>query len=89
MKKTLTKFLLATFLLSMPVFIEARPSVESESPTTLNGAEYKQTAGVGRIRTHRRVRRRVRRRHARRYVRRQYRVVRRRPVRRRARGHMH
>lgn len=81
MKKILTTFWLALFLLSVPLFAEARTAGETQ-PASLNGSalELNQTSGVGRIRTRRRVRRRVRRRmrrrHMRRMMRRRYRVVR-------------
>lgn len=79
MKKVLTAFFMAAFLLSIPVFSEGRPLSETETSPGGSALELNQTVGIGRVRTRRRVRRhvrRTRRRHMRRVVRRRYRVVR-------------
>jgi hypothetical protein len=82
MKKTLATFWLALFLLSVPVFSEARTVGGTGMPASLNGSalELNQTTGVGRMRTRRRIRRQVRRgmrrRQMRRVIRRRYRIVR-------------
>lgn len=95
MKKLSVKFLLITFLLSMPVFSEARAKTEAQPPETLLGAasEYNQIGiGIGRRRSRRRSMRRNRRvrRHirARRNARRDNRSMRRRSRRGRS-GHDH
>ena len=80
MKKMLTVFWLAVFLLSVPLFAEARNATETQPASPNSTAlELNQYTGVGRIRTRRRVRRRVRR-HMRRQTRRRmvrrYRVYR-------------
>jgi hypothetical protein len=85
MKKIFTKMLLVTFLLSVPVFTEARTVTEIEPPSA-SESELGQSSGIGRVRTRRRVRRRTRRR-VRRYVRRNR--VRYRVRRSRGRGHIH
>ncbi|HEY0547855.1 MAG TPA: hypothetical protein VGC91_20920 [Pyrinomonadaceae bacterium] len=85
MKKVLGTFWLAVFLLSVPLFAEARSVGEEQSASLTSALKLNQTSGVGRIRTRRRIRRHMRRgmrrRHMRRVMRRRYRrmyVIRRR-----------
>jgi hypothetical protein len=80
MKKMLATFWLAVFLLSVPLFSEARTVGEAQPASLTSALKLNQMTGVGRIRTRRRIRRhmrrRLRRRHMRRVMRRRYRVIR-------------